>query len=498
MIIIAMSFGSIAAVVSDNDGSAFITKSEFDSLKNDFQAQINQYNTSIDSKIDAAISQYLTGIKVSTKTTLKSILNDINSYGYNYNNMAGYPFTNGNINIACTEQQPRVYAVGVFCFQNLCCNNTGTMWSGAHHCGGVRTNNQYKSGQGTAWEFSTINGYKCLAGFVNVFEVLNFAISDAPAKHDPDNWGLAHTYQSSVRNTTTNLNTENVTAWTGGFLMRNSSGNYSSTTLSSGGAYLTLSKSIHNTSNSLKKGYMAPINTISTTGTGNVGYGYDSGTILGDILTNKNPMTGSTATDNVQVTFPNSLYYAHHTGECKFSNTAYPATQYAYEYLYWNRHYVNTSKFDLTQLYVYPATMAYGEGVRYYNGLPICTNKTQKGILTFSLKPTTTTSGTRANKVQLCFRTKPFANMNPGSDSSNNMKNVYYKQQGTTTWIKCNNSGGVENLAPGTTYDFMIEDFPENTTLWVKPYTVQNTSSTSTQVYAFLSTVGDIVIEKVD
>lgn len=56
------SFNSFAAVVSDNDGSAFITKSEFDSLKNDFQSQIDKYNSTIDSKIDDAISQYLAGI----------------------------------------------------------------------------------------------------------------------------------------------------------------------------------------------------------------------------------------------------------------------------------------------------------------------------------------------------------------------------------------------------------------------------------------------------
>lgn len=53
-----------AVAVSDNDGAAFITKAEFDSLKNNFQSQIDQYNTSIDSKIDNAIASYLSGIKV--------------------------------------------------------------------------------------------------------------------------------------------------------------------------------------------------------------------------------------------------------------------------------------------------------------------------------------------------------------------------------------------------------------------------------------------------
>ena len=57
----------IAAVVSDNDGSAFITKAEFDSLKNSFQNQIDSYNTRIDSKIDNAIASYLSGVTIEKK-----------------------------------------------------------------------------------------------------------------------------------------------------------------------------------------------------------------------------------------------------------------------------------------------------------------------------------------------------------------------------------------------------------------------------------------------
>ena len=43
LLILILPLNSFAAIVSDNDGSAFITKAEFDSLKNDFQAQIDQY-----------------------------------------------------------------------------------------------------------------------------------------------------------------------------------------------------------------------------------------------------------------------------------------------------------------------------------------------------------------------------------------------------------------------------------------------------------------------
>lgn len=45
-------------------------KAEFDSLKNDFQTQIDQYNSNIDSKIDGAIASYLAGITVGKQSTL--------------------------------------------------------------------------------------------------------------------------------------------------------------------------------------------------------------------------------------------------------------------------------------------------------------------------------------------------------------------------------------------------------------------------------------------
>ena len=69
---------SYAAVVADNDGSAFITKAEFDSLKNNFQNQLDQYNTAIDNKIDAAIASYLAGIKTEKVTNLSNKYVDIN------------------------------------------------------------------------------------------------------------------------------------------------------------------------------------------------------------------------------------------------------------------------------------------------------------------------------------------------------------------------------------------------------------------------------------
>ena len=76
LLILSLKINCLAAVVSENDGSAFITKAEFDSLKNDFQAQIDKYNTSIDSKIDGAIAAYLAGIQISANENRRLSLID--------------------------------------------------------------------------------------------------------------------------------------------------------------------------------------------------------------------------------------------------------------------------------------------------------------------------------------------------------------------------------------------------------------------------------------
>ncbi|MBP3201440.1 MAG: hypothetical protein J6M39_07320 [Lachnospiraceae bacterium] len=53
-----------SAIVSDNDGAAFVTKQEFEMMKDNFNAQIEQYNASLDGKIDGAIGSYLAGMNL--------------------------------------------------------------------------------------------------------------------------------------------------------------------------------------------------------------------------------------------------------------------------------------------------------------------------------------------------------------------------------------------------------------------------------------------------
>ncbi len=54
ILVLLFSIESFAAVVGDNDGAAFITKAEFDSMKNDFQSQLDRYNSSLGIWIERA------------------------------------------------------------------------------------------------------------------------------------------------------------------------------------------------------------------------------------------------------------------------------------------------------------------------------------------------------------------------------------------------------------------------------------------------------------
>lgn len=70
-LIVVLNITCYASVVGDNDGSAFVTKAEFEVLKENFADQISDYNNSIDGKIDGAIANYLSGIKLSVPEEIK-------------------------------------------------------------------------------------------------------------------------------------------------------------------------------------------------------------------------------------------------------------------------------------------------------------------------------------------------------------------------------------------------------------------------------------------
>ena len=91
-LVVLISIDGFAAVVSDNDGSAFVTKSEFEDLKKNFNKQIERYNQSLDNKIDGKIADFLGGQHVSQIVDLKSYINAI-GHSFSDSTTLGWPAT---------------------------------------------------------------------------------------------------------------------------------------------------------------------------------------------------------------------------------------------------------------------------------------------------------------------------------------------------------------------------------------------------------------------
>ena len=106
---------SFCAVVSDNDGAAFISQAEFDSLKSEFQSDLNRRIASINQKIDSAIAAYLSGVSV----------------GKNYNEQLPY---NGHLFWFTNDKLPIIYKIPnldlLYYFSNI--NHGGSDESVAH------------------------------------------------------------------------------------------------------------------------------------------------------------------------------------------------------------------------------------------------------------------------------------------------------------------------------------------------------------------------------
>ena len=81
MICVSVITNTNAAIVSDNDGSAFVTKAEYDSLKSEFQSTLNSYNRNIDTTIDSAISSYLEGANSGKEITMSALIDKDGVYG---------------------------------------------------------------------------------------------------------------------------------------------------------------------------------------------------------------------------------------------------------------------------------------------------------------------------------------------------------------------------------------------------------------------------------
>ena len=72
LVVLVLNITSFAAVGA-NDGSAFVTKAEFDALVNTFNEQMDDYESNLVSKIDGAVANYLAGLS-NTQVTQRTIL----------------------------------------------------------------------------------------------------------------------------------------------------------------------------------------------------------------------------------------------------------------------------------------------------------------------------------------------------------------------------------------------------------------------------------------
>lgn len=79
ILVCILSVNSYAAVGA-NDGSAFITKAEFDALVNTFNEQMDNYENGLVSKIDGAIANYLAGLSDVTVFSQDNIVEKANKY----------------------------------------------------------------------------------------------------------------------------------------------------------------------------------------------------------------------------------------------------------------------------------------------------------------------------------------------------------------------------------------------------------------------------------
>ena len=80
IILVCMLSVNTYAAVSANDGSAFITKAEFDALVNTFNEQMDNYENSLVSKVDGAIANYLAGLSDVTVVSQDNLVDKANKY----------------------------------------------------------------------------------------------------------------------------------------------------------------------------------------------------------------------------------------------------------------------------------------------------------------------------------------------------------------------------------------------------------------------------------
>ena len=126
-IIVIINFNSFSAVVSSNDGSAFITKAEFDALVNDFNSRIEDYEKSIDAKIDGAIAEYLAGLAT---TATDILVNYFDNYSVNTKYFVDLSSSNKHTNNGSDMGRNCYFQNRIIGINNGLGNNSATRYHG--------------------------------------------------------------------------------------------------------------------------------------------------------------------------------------------------------------------------------------------------------------------------------------------------------------------------------------------------------------------------------
>ena len=92
---------TFAAVIGDYDGTAFVSKMQFEELKEDFAKQIANYESSLSLKIDGSIANYIQSIKTG-KTELSSTLNTLSEDRRTFYPAITNPTTSGQDDLCIT------------------------------------------------------------------------------------------------------------------------------------------------------------------------------------------------------------------------------------------------------------------------------------------------------------------------------------------------------------------------------------------------------------
>ena len=158
LLIICMN--SFAAVVSDNDGTAFITKAEFDSLKNSFQTELDEYNSRIDNKMDDAISGYLSGVKASKLTEIKPIVSNYADIMWQPNYKVYGQWIKWTNNTSKTQSSSNVWFAPSLAEKRWTWRGTDWwLWDNMEHAFGSITACYHVSGTEMSGGLSVNNGY---------------------------------------------------------------------------------------------------------------------------------------------------------------------------------------------------------------------------------------------------------------------------------------------------------------------------------------------------